>query len=205
MTSDPLNIIWEAKKKKKKSKRVVLPLLRILLWELLSLLHLILEVVESGTAGIKAFGTGIVCSCLHPLVYGCYFCPQELRISFWDWLSRRRGSGRKGLDHWFSTWDLTASQICTWLGDHAYRPGLSLPSSCSQITGDPLVRRSDDNEKALKIRLEAYHTQTTPLVEYYRKRGIHSAVDASQTPDVVFASILAAFSKATCKDLVMFI
>ncbi|XP_003516066.4 adenylate kinase 2, mitochondrial isoform X1, partial [Cricetulus griseus] len=73
------------------------------------------------------------------------------------------------------------------------------------ITGEPLIRRSDDNEKALKIRLEAYHTQTTPLVEYYRKRGIHSAIDACQTPDVVFASILAAFSKATCKDLVMFI
>uniref|UniRef100_A0A8C3WK35 Adenylate kinase 3 n=1 Tax=Catagonus wagneri TaxID=51154 RepID=A0A8C3WK35_9CETA len=65
------------------------------------------------------------------------------------------------------------------------------------ITGEPLIRRSDDNEKALKIRLEAYHTQTTPLVEYYSKRGIHSAIDASQTPDVVFASILAAFSKAT--------
>uniref|UniRef100_A0A8C6ER57 Adenylate kinase 3 n=1 Tax=Marmota marmota marmota TaxID=9994 RepID=A0A8C6ER57_MARMA len=65
------------------------------------------------------------------------------------------------------------------------------------ITGEPLIRRSDDNEKALKIRLEAYHSQTTPLVEYYRKRGIHSAINASQTPDVVFASILAAFSKAT--------
>lgn len=65
------------------------------------------------------------------------------------------------------------------------------------VTGEPLIRRSDDNEKALKIRLEAYHTQTTPLVEYYRKRGIHSAIDACQTPDVVFASILAAFSKAT--------
>ncbi|XP_074236570.1 adenylate kinase 2, mitochondrial isoform X5 [Saimiri boliviensis] len=73
------------------------------------------------------------------------------------------------------------------------------------ITGEPLIRRSDDNEKALKIRLQAYHTQTTPLIEYYRKRGIHSAIDASQTPDVVFACILAAFSKASCKDLVMFI
>ncbi|XP_077006533.1 adenylate kinase 2, mitochondrial isoform X1 [Tamandua tetradactyla] len=73
------------------------------------------------------------------------------------------------------------------------------------ITGEPLIRRSDDNEKALKIRLEAYHTQTIPLVQYYRKRGIHSAIDATQTPDIVFASILAAFSKATCKDLVMFI
>lgn len=75
----------------------------------------------------------------------------------------------------------------------------------SQVTGEPLIRRSDDNETALKTRLKAYHTQTSPLVSYYSKRGIHTAVDASQSPDVVFASILAAFTKATCKDLVMFI
>ncbi|XP_010015823.1 PREDICTED: adenylate kinase 2, mitochondrial isoform X1 [Nestor notabilis] len=73
------------------------------------------------------------------------------------------------------------------------------------VTGEPLIRRSDDNETALRTRLKAYHTQTSPLVSYYSKRGIHTAVDASQSPDVVFASILAAFSKATCKDLVMFI
>ncbi|XP_065277591.1 adenylate kinase 2, mitochondrial isoform X1 [Emys orbicularis] len=72
-------------------------------------------------------------------------------------------------------------------------------------TGEPLIRRSDDNEVALKTRLKSYHTQTTPLVDYYSKRGIHTAIDASQSPDVVFASILAAFSKATCKDLVMFV
>lgn len=77
---------------------------------------------------------------------------------------------------------------------------------CSfQVTGEPLTRRSDDNEVALKTRLKAYHTQTTPLVAYYSRRGIHTAVDAAQSPDVVFASILAAFSKATCKDLVMFV
>lgn len=75
----------------------------------------------------------------------------------------------------------------------------------SQVTGEPLIRRSDDNETALKTRLKSYHTQTSPLVSYYSKRGIHTAVDASQSPDVVFASILAAFTKATCKDLVMFI
>ncbi|XP_020839125.1 adenylate kinase 2, mitochondrial isoform X1 [Phascolarctos cinereus] len=65
------------------------------------------------------------------------------------------------------------------------------------VTGEPLIRRSDDNETALQARLKAYHSQTTPLVKYYSKRGIHSSVDASQSPDVVFASILAAFSKAT--------
>ncbi|XP_077338161.1 adenylate kinase 2, mitochondrial isoform X1 [Lithobates pipiens] len=73
------------------------------------------------------------------------------------------------------------------------------------VTGEPLVRRSDDNEVTLKSRLEAYHTMTSPLVEYYQRHGIHKAVDASQSPDVVFASILAAFSRARSKDLVIFL
>lgn len=73
------------------------------------------------------------------------------------------------------------------------------------MTGEPLIRRSDDNETTLRTRLEAYHRQTVPLVQYYCARGIHSAIDAAQSPDVVFASILAAFSAATCKDLVLFI
>ncbi|XP_043915857.1 adenylate kinase 2, mitochondrial isoform X2 [Protopterus annectens] len=65
------------------------------------------------------------------------------------------------------------------------------------ITGEPLIRRSDDNEDTLKSRLHAYHTQTTPLIEYYHKQGLHVSIDAAQPPNVVYASILAAFSRAT--------
>uniref|UniRef100_H2YNY3 Adenylate kinase 3 n=2 Tax=Ciona savignyi TaxID=51511 RepID=H2YNY3_CIOSA len=63
------------------------------------------------------------------------------------------------------------------------------------ITGEPLVRRSDDNEVALKTRLEAYHRMTMPLVDYYAKKRLHSRVDASQSPDVVYKSIRATFLK----------
>lgn len=73
------------------------------------------------------------------------------------------------------------------------------------VTGEPLSRRSDDNETTLRSRLESYHRQTSPLVQYYSARGLHHAVDAAQSPDIVFASILAAFSSATCKDLVLFV
>ncbi|XP_040044149.1 adenylate kinase 2, mitochondrial [Gasterosteus aculeatus] len=65
------------------------------------------------------------------------------------------------------------------------------------LTGEPLIRRSDDNEATLHSRLDSYHRQTAPLVTYYRARGLHTAVNAAQSPDVVFASILAAFSAAT--------
>uniref|UniRef100_S4RWD5 Adenylate kinase 2 n=1 Tax=Petromyzon marinus TaxID=7757 RepID=S4RWD5_PETMA len=73
------------------------------------------------------------------------------------------------------------------------------------VTGEPLIRRSDDNEQALASRLASYHTQTSPLVGYYQRRGLHTAVDAAQSPDVVFASIQAAFARAESKDLVVFL
>ena len=73
-----------------------------------------------------------------------------------------------------------------------------------QITGEPLVKRSDDNAEALKKRLEAYHKQTKPLVDYYAKQGLHYSVNAALPPRVVFASITAIFGRVTSKDRVFF-
>ncbi|XP_067867502.1 adenylate kinase 2, mitochondrial isoform X2 [Heterodontus francisci] len=64
------------------------------------------------------------------------------------------------------------------------------------VTGEALIKRSDDNEQTLKSRLAVYHTQTKPLISYYQKKGLHTTVDATQPPDVVFSTILAAFSGA---------
>ena len=35
------------------------------------------------------------------------------------------------------------------------------------VTGEPLVQRPDDEEVTVRKRLETYHSQTKPLVEYY--------------------------------------
>ena len=37
------------------------------------------------------------------------------------------------------------------------------------VTGEPLVQREDDSEATVKKRLDVYHAQTKPLVEYYAK------------------------------------
>ena len=58
------------------------------------------------------------------------------------------------------------------------------------VSGEPLVQRSDDNEDALKKRLVTYHKQTEPIVEYYKKNGIWSGIDASQKPTKVWDDIL---------------
>lgn len=35
------------------------------------------------------------------------------------------------------------------------------------VTGEPLVQRDDDKEETVQKRLQVYHSQTKPLVEYY--------------------------------------
>ncbi|KAL2255947.1 hypothetical protein VTK26DRAFT_2444 [Humicola hyalothermophila] len=61
------------------------------------------------------------------------------------------------------------------------------------ITGEPLIQRSDDNADALKKRLVTYHKQTAPVVDYYKKTGIWKAIDAAQEPNKVWKSLLAIF------------
>lgn len=61
------------------------------------------------------------------------------------------------------------------------------------ISGEPLIQRSDDNADTLTKRLATYHAQTTPVVEYYKKTGIWRGIDASQEPGQVWKSILGVF------------
>jgi len=57
------------------------------------------------------------------------------------------------------------------------------------ITGEPLIRRSDDNEESLKARLIAYHDQTKPLADYYAKQNVHCPVNADTKPESVFEQV----------------
>ncbi|KIJ63321.1 hypothetical protein HYDPIDRAFT_134414 [Hydnomerulius pinastri MD-312] len=54
------------------------------------------------------------------------------------------------------------------------------------VTGEPLVQRSDDNVDTLTKRLATFHKQTGPVVEYYRKKGLWVGIDAAQSPNVVW-------------------
>jgi adenylate kinase len=46
------------------------------------------------------------------------------------------------------------------------------------LTGEPLVQRDDDREETVRRRLEVYHSQTKPLIDYYRKWAESGAPDA---------------------------
>jgi adenylate kinase len=67
------------------------------------------------------------------------------------------------------------------------------------ITGEPLMRRSDDTAEALKKRLEAYHSQTRPLASYYALRGLHYKINAAQSASRVFENIDSIFLSQRAK------
>lgn len=41
--------------------------------------------------------------------------------------------------------------------------------NCDDVTGEPLIQRDDDREETVRKRLEVYHQQTEPLIDYYSK------------------------------------
>ncbi len=56
-------------------------------------------------------------------------------------------------------------------------------------TGEPLVQREDDKEDTVEFRLNTYHEQTSPLVEYYAEKGVLGSVDGMGTPDEIYSRI----------------
>lgn len=54
-----------------------------------------------------------------------------------------------------------------------------------------LTGRSDDNEETIKKRLDVYHSQTAPLIDWYENEGIHHYVEGLGTVDEIFDRICA--------------
>jgi len=62
--------------------------------------------------------------------------------------------------------------------------------------GGELLKREDDNEETIQNRLNVYREQTAPVVDFYRKRGDLSTVDADGSIEDVQARLLDALGEA---------
>lgn len=49
--------------------------------------------------------------------------------------------------------------------------------------------RSDDNAETIKKRLGVYHSQTAPLIDWYKNEGLHNHIDGLGALDRIFADI----------------
>ncbi len=60
---------------------------------------------------------------------------------------------------------------------------------CS-VCGEKLILRDDDKPETVQKRLNVYHEQTQPLIDYYTKQAILKTVDGTQDMNDVFAAIV---------------
>lgn len=70
---------------------------------------------------------------------------------------------------------------------------VSIPTKVEGICdrcGNPVVLRDDDKPETVKKRLEVYHEQTQPLIDYYKKQDILRTVNGVQPMEEVFKAIV---------------
>ena len=58
------------------------------------------------------------------------------------------------------------------------------------VCGQSLVLRDDDKPETVKKRLQVYHEQTQPLIDYYKKEGVLAEVDGTKDMEEVFQAIV---------------
>jgi adenylate kinase len=92
---------------------------------------------------------------------------------------------------------LTGRRVCRQCGAtyHLVSAPPRTPGRCDRGDGD-LYQREDDAEAAVSRRLDVYATQTAPLLDYYRRRGILSEVRAQGPVADVAAAIRKAVGEA---------
>lgn len=68
---------------------------------------------------------------------------------------------------------------------------------CDHCGSTDMKRRADDNAATVAQRLEAYHAQTAPLIDYYQSKGTLSCIPAMGAIDQIAAQLNSVVSRAT--------
>jgi len=87
---------------------------------------------------------------------------------------------------------LASRRVCNACGtnyglDHTPR----VRDVCDNCGGE-LIRRADDNESAIRRRLDLYENQTSPLISWYMERDKLVTIDADGNPDEVSLRLIRA-------------
>ena len=88
---------------------------------------------------------------------------------------------------------LGGRRVCVKNPTHIYHVDFDPPKHegvCDQ-DGARLMQRDDDREETIRRRLEVYHAQTEPLIEYYDEAGLLRRFDGRRGADEVHAHVRA--------------
>jgi adenylate kinase len=96
---------------------------------------------------------------------------------------------------------LSGRRVCVKAG-HNYHVEFDPPKRegvCDQ-DGSRLIQRDDDKPEVIRNRLEVYHKQTEPLVDYYDQKGLMRRIDGTRSPDEVHDHIRAVIATLRLED-----
>lgn len=96
---------------------------------------------------------------------------------------------------------LSGRRVCV-KGGHNYHVEFDPPKRegvCDQ-DGSRLIQRDDDKPEVIRNRLDVYHKQTEPLVDYYDQKGLMRRIDGTRTPDEVHDHIRAVIATLRLED-----
>jgi adenylate kinase len=68
------------------------------------------------------------------------------------------------------------------------------------VDGSPLIQREDDKPETIRKRLDVYHRQTAPLVQYYEERSLLRRFDGTRSPTEVHDHIRATVATLRLED-----
>ncbi len=85
---------------------------------------------------------------------------------------------------------ITGRRLCPVCGEifNIYYKAPEKEGICDKC-GAKLIQRKDDNLESLTVRLQEYHKNTQPVIEYYEESGLVKHVDATKSVEGVFDEI----------------
>lgn len=96
---------------------------------------------------------------------------------------------------------ISGRRVCVKAG-HNYHVEFDPPKRegvCDQ-DGSRLMQRDDDNDEVVRKRLEVYHEQTEPLIDYYDNQGVMRRIDGTRSPADVHDHIRAVIATLRLED-----
>ncbi|MFD8804872.1 adenylate kinase [Streptomyces sp. NPDC059597] len=89
---------------------------------------------------------------------------------------------------------IAGRRICRNDSSHVFHETYSPPKKegVCDVCGGELYQRDDDSEDTVRKRLEVYHTQTEPIIDYYRSQGPVVTISALGPVDEITKRALAA-------------
>ncbi|GAA2763584.1 adenylate kinase [Streptomyces paradoxus] len=92
---------------------------------------------------------------------------------------------------------IAGRRICRNDSSHVFHVTYKQPAKdgVCDVCGGELYQRNDDSEETVRTRLEVYHTQTEPIIDYYKAQGLVVTISALGKVEDVTARAMEALKR----------